>query len=170
MLNLQLVTFCKNRLGRVVGSGQCTALVEEGCATIGARHWSKESPASGDYVWGTYICALEIRDGRQNLDVSDDGKKPDGKPGADVRPGDIFQLRNATFRGSYGRGGIYTMTYPHHTSVVEKMSDDGRTCTVLEQNVGNRPFVIETDLKLGDLVSGWIRVYRPLPRASHSTP
>ena len=167
-LNERMVRFCREKLGKKVGSGQCSALADEALPAIGAERRLKDAPTSGDYVWGTLICRLEIQDGKQVFEVSDAGKSTDKRRRTNVRAGDIIQFRNAEFEGRSERG-IYRKTAPHHTAVIEQLSDDGSYCKILEQNWAGKLYVTENVLCLPDLTAGWLRVYRPIEKSSAPT-
>jgi hypothetical protein len=154
-LNARLVAFCRARLGQTVGSGECTDLIEQCMAAIGAHRRMPDYPNAGDYVWGAFVCSLEAVGGQH---VSHFGSTGDN---GRVVPGDIIQFRDARFEGAT-RNGTYWRSMDHHTAVVERVSDDGSYCQVLEQNADGKRYVLETTLTIPDLRRGWLRVYRPL--------
>ncbi len=167
-LNERMVRFCRERLGKRVGDGQCTALAADALAAAGAETHFKDAPASGDYVWGTLLCKLEVKDGKQSLEVSEAGKSLDKHRRTNVKAGDIIQFRDAEFHGRRGQS-IYHITTHHHTAVIQQVSEDGATCKVLEQNWGDKLYVTENVYTLPDLSAGWLRVYRPLEKSSAPT-
>ncbi len=164
-LNEKLIRYCRDKLGQTVGDGQCSSLALGGLMAGGGQFRFRESPSSGDYVWGSLVCRLEAANGKQDLEIGEAGKKPEGQKGADVKPGDIIQFRDVEFHGRTSRV-IFEMTYPHHTAVIESISPDGSTCKVFEQNVNGKPTVAITNLPLSSLTRGWLRVYRPVARSS----
>ena len=83
---------------------------------------------------------------------------------AKVRPGDIVQFRDTKFAGRRPGGGTYTMSFSHHTAVVQTVGAEGRVVNVLHQNYAGKKTVAETTLNLNDLQGGWLRFYRPQPR------
>jgi hypothetical protein len=153
-LNAQLVAFCKARLGQTVGRGECSDLAVQGLAAAGAYSRGRDYPNTGDYVWGTFVCSVEALNGQhvtQIGQVADNGR---------VLPGDVIQFRDAQFAGKTPNG-TYWINLPHHTAVVEHISEDGLYCQVLEQNSNGRRFVVESNLYIPDLRRGWLRCYRP---------
>ncbi len=155
-LNTRLLQFCKVRLGQTVGSGECADLVEQGIEAIGAHPRGADYPNSGDYVWGVLVCSVQAINGQHITEIGAAGDN--GK----VKPGDVIQFRDALFQGRIPHG-TYWVRLDHHTAVVEKVSDDGASCQVLEQNSNGRRYVIESTLNIPDLRAGWLRVYRPAP-------
>lgn len=79
-----------------------------------------------------------------------------------VRPGDIIQYRDAFFETRTERT-IRKMTAEHHTAIISWAGGDGSIWKIYEQKVNNDLRVRESVLPIGDLKSGWIRVYRALP-------
>ena len=73
-LNERMVRFCRYRLGKMVGSGQCADLTAMALPAIGAAAEFKDSPADGDYVWGALVSKLEVRNGRKIVEASSAGK------------------------------------------------------------------------------------------------
>jgi hypothetical protein len=79
---------------------------------------------------------------------------------AQVRGGDIIQMRNVLLEGRGPTGGTYWMQANHHTAVVESVNPARGTINVLHQNWGGGP--VQRDVfVLGDLKRGWMRIYRP---------
>jgi hypothetical protein len=158
MLNDKIVKFCKDRLGKKVGSGECFDLADLALKQAGAKPQSKfkDAPKAGDYVWGKLIYTLEIQD-----------KAPKETKVAkmEIQPGDVLQMRDAAFEGKDLRGfENYSTSYPHHTAVVVAVDKDSHVLTILEQNYGGKRTVLENPYRLSDLKAGWVRVYRPVPR------
>ena len=96
------------------------------------------------------------------------GKNMDRRGRIAAKAGDIIQFRDAVFEGRFGRGA-YRRICPHHTAVIEKVSEDGSYCKVLEQNASGKFYVVENVLRLSDLTGGWLRVYRPIGKRSTQT-
>lgn len=152
----KVVKFCKGHLGKKVGEGECANLAEAAFQDAGARPRTrfKEFPDRGDYVWGEFVYALEIKD---------DAKQETKAPKKSIQPGDVIQFRDAKFEGKKLRGfDNYHATYPHHTAVVLALKKEHNVITVLEQNVGGKRLVIESTYRLTDLKAGWLRIYRPV--------
>lgn len=147
-----IVKFCKDNVGKKVGRGECTDLVEEALKAAGAKPSAafKPSPGKDDYVWGSLVYVLEIKD---------DTRQEKKVPQLSVRPGDVIQFRNAKFQGKN-----YFVTCVHHTAVVLEVKEQDKVWIVLEQNVNGKKSVMERTYHLDDLKTGWIRVYRPLAK------
>ena len=168
-LNERVVRFCREKVGKQVGNGQCAMLIVEALRAAGAETRFKDSPGSGDYVWGAFVCKLEVKNGVQSLEVGEAGRARDKHRRTDVRAGDILQFRDAEFQGTEIRPeGRYTYraSRPHHTAVISHVSEDGASCKVLEQNYNGKLTVVESTIRLPDLTHGWLRVYRPLPKTA----
>jgi hypothetical protein len=148
----KVVKFCKDKLGEKVGDGECSSLAAAGVAQSGGRIWTafKDSPKQGDYVWGSLVYVVEMK-GDSPVETKD--------PKMSVKPGDIIQLRDVKFQGKN-----YFMTYAHHTSVVLDVNEEAKVLTVLEQNVNGKKIVMESKYHLNDLKTGWVRIYRPVPK------
>jgi hypothetical protein len=166
MLNQPIVGFCRARLGRRVGDGQCATLVTEAFKAAGARRFPPYG-RDADYVWGRFVYGLEMSGGLE----MEDGAIGTGR----VRPGDIVQFRNARFEGrrvnANGSWNSWTSQYPHHTAVVATVN--GRRWTVYHQNVGpsgkskdQKEIVQIGSINLNELASGWLKVYRPVSALS----
>jgi hypothetical protein len=156
--NDRVVKFCKDHVGEKVGGGQCSHLAEEALKHAKAKPRStfKEFPNAGDYVWGKLVYTLEIKD---------NSPKETKVPQISIQPGDIVQLRHATFKGEKLRGfENYDASYPQHTAVVLAVSKEGNLVTVLEQNINGKMVVLETPYRLTDLKTGWLRIYRPVSK------
>jgi hypothetical protein len=81
-------------------------------------------------------------------------------PAVKVQPGDILQYRDAAF----GNGSLVQ----HHTSVVVAVDSNGAPTEVFEQNIGTTGgprLVARHTIDLSTLKGGWVRIYRPTPRA-----
>jgi hypothetical protein len=148
-LNQKIVQFCEQHRGKQVGDGDCFDLAFHARKESGAARRPPDSPSKGDYVWGRLIVALE---------ATPTGLKIAGKL-KDIKPGDILQFRDTTFKGAK-----YRRSYRHHTAVAWRVLDNGRDVVVLHQNDGGRKFVTERNLQLDDLKEGWVRVYRSEPK------
>ena len=154
-LNARLVQFCRSYLGRKLGNGQCSELATLGLPAIGARlDFSQQ--------WGHQVYHFGASGGRQWIQLGEAGRTAKNWSQMDVRPGDIIQYENVRFE-KHWPGGYSFQSYPHHTSVIEQVSRDGRSYKVLEQNVNNTQFVLETTLYLPDLTEGVLHITRPMP-------
>ena len=86
----------------------------------------------------------------------------------EIRPGDVVVFRHAKFGGSSNRkfGGTKYVTEagrPEHTAIVYEWDGSKRKLKVFEQGREGRK-VIQASYKLGDLKSGDIDIFRPVPR------
>jgi hypothetical protein len=119
-LGEQVVGYARQRVGQVVGDGECFTLVDNALRNAGARSAADYGTVTpnADYVWGSAVAQ------------------------SDLRPGDVIQFRDYRYdrevETSHPDGSSETQTdsqeRPHHTAVVERVGADGAV-TVLEQNV-----------------------------------
>jgi hypothetical protein len=147
----KVLAFCQQRIGRRVGKGQCAHLSSEALKHLGPRRRPPDFPGKGDYVWGEMVAF--IRAGTGGIVGLEALSK--------VQPGDIVQLRNACFEGSWTNGGTYLLTTHHHTTVVERVRHESGVLHILHQNVKGVFGVTRGTHELRRLKSGWLRIYRP---------
>src|SRR5262249_41643399 len=76
-----------------------------------------------------------------------------------VIPGDVLQFKNAHFEHHNPNGSWYSNDFPQHTAIVSSVQ--GRTITMLNQNVNGNRTVQSTTINLDDLKSGSVQAYRP---------
>ena len=151
-LNAKLLAYAKSNIGKKIGDGECTTLVNTGYQAVGARRDPPFGP-NVDYIWGT-----AIRDRTK------------------VLPGDVIQFRDAVFKTQKKKGNtitIYTFRLPHHTAIVSEARNSGAAFVILNQNSGDSTMGAATDLKvkssfikMADLQAGgklWF--YRPIAAA-----
>lgn len=142
----KVVRFCKARVGKKVGNGQCSVLAWDALHAAGAEpRLYPDRPNKGNYVWGKQVYLLESGPG---------GPKATGQLRR-VRPGFVIQYHNVKFAD----GSVY----PHHTSVVSAVSAREKKLGVFQQNVTKSQIVVEDSHDLKGLKAGWIRIYRPVP-------
>src|SRR5215204_1043269 len=151
-LGEKVVAFCQEHKGQQVGDGECASLANQALQAAGAKGRGADSPAKGDYTWGTQIFSIEGQDTA--------APKAEGKS-FNIKPGDIIQLRDVKFKGRRP-GGTYSMTFPHHTAIVAGVEDGGQTVHIFHQNFGGKKVVMNATCKLADLKEGWLRFYRPV--------
>ena len=148
----QVLAFCRSNLDRKVGNGECSTLATQALASAKAAGMGKDAPGVGDYVWGKQMALIEAgRKGVAGLENL-----------ALLKPGDIVQFRNVRLEGSSHNGGKgrYWMAGAHHTAVVAEVDEGQAALKVIHQNWGAK--VVRQDVMyLGDLVKGWMRIYRP---------
>ena len=151
-LGEKIVAFCQDHKGEQVGDGECATLANQALKSAGAKTRGKDFPSKGDYTWGNQIFSTEAQ--------GESAAKTEGKP-FDIKPGDIIQLRDVTFKGRRP-GGTYSLTFGHHTAIVAGTEDAGQTIHVFQQNFGGKKTVMTATYKLNDLKEGWLRFYRPI--------
>lgn len=150
-----ILAYCRENLGRTIGTGQCaslatTALRNSGAAIRGGPDW----PAEGDYVWGDPVAFVQA--GFTGLKGTHDLAK--------VTAGDIVQFHDTSFSGyNHADGGVYRMEADHHTAVIESVDPARKTITVLHQNWNGKMTVRRQTLYLRGMTHGWLRFYRPVP-------
>ncbi|BCM89336.1 hypothetical protein IAD21_01182 [Abditibacteriota bacterium] len=155
-LNVSLVQFCRAYLGHKLGNGQCSELAMLGLPTVGAQ-------MDINNQWGAPVCNYSATGGKRYIQLGQAGSVRGNPRKVNVKPGDIIQYESVKFERRWN-GGYSFREYPHHTSVIEQVSRDGNTLKVLEQNVNNTQFVVETVLYLPDQTEGIMHITRPIPR------
>lgn len=114
-LGAQVVSFAEEKSGQRVGDGECFALADQALKKAGAKSAADFDTitAEADYKWGTQVSL------------------------ADVKPGDIVQMRNfeVTRREERADGAWKERSEkrPHHTAIVKSVDGNG-LLTVIEQN------------------------------------
>lgn len=151
-LGEKIVQFCKDRVGRAVGDGECGTLAQEALAAAGAKGLGKDHPGPGDYVWGELVFVVEVKDGKR---VREPAK-------VTAQPGDVIQYRDVRLPSTH-RGRSVEFLTPHHTAVVGEVKRNG-DLVVYEQNVGGTREVVRSTISPNGLKTGWLRVYRPVPK------
>jgi hypothetical protein len=76
-----------------------------------------------------------------------------------VIPGDVLQFKNAHFEHHNPNGSWYSNDFPQHTAIVSSVQ--GRSITMLNQNVNGNRTVQSSTINLDDLKSGSVQAYRP---------
>jgi hypothetical protein len=148
----KIVQFCKDRVGTSVGDGECGTLAQEALKAAGAAGLRKDDPGPGDYVWGEFVFLVEVKGGKRVREPAD----------AKAEPGDVIQYRDVMLPSTVnGRSALFLT--PHHTAVVGDVKKNG-DLVVYEQNVGGTKEVVRSTISPNGLRSGWIRVYRPVPK------
>ncbi len=155
-LNAALVRFCRSYLGQKLGNGQCSELAMLGLPAIGAQ-------MDLNNQWGTPVCTYAAAGGRRYIQIAPVGKTRGNSRKPNIKPGDLIQYENVKFERRWD-GGYSFHEYPHHTSVIEQVSRDGNTLKVLQQNVNNTQFIVETLVYLPDQTEGTMRITRPIAR------
>ena len=148
-LNQAVLSYCEAELGKQVGDGECGSLLLAALRSAGAQTRFPSSTA-GETVWGKPIVTVDIIHGRPQIE---------GHP-HEILPGDILQFSGARFVNS--RGVIWTLE--HHTAVVSKAVGDRRLLGTLQQNVAGKRTVQQVSMRMADMRTGRVVVYRPLAR------
>ena len=156
-LNSKVATFLAGKVGVRVGGGECAHAASEALRSSGAEFTNTDlgadSPAAGDYVWGTLVKSISVVN----------GKRTDSNPASKLLPGDIMQYRNTKF--------VYptsTATASQHTSVIATVNTAGSATFVYQQNLNGIRNVRRDSIDLTKLVSGYLRIYRPKTRINRS--
>lgn len=156
-LNSKVATFLAGKVGVRVGGGECAHAASEALRSAGAEFTNldlgPDSPAAGDYVWGTLVKSISIVN----------GKWTDSQPASKLLAGDIIQYRNTKF--------VYptsTSTATQHTSIVATVNTAGSATFVYEQNFNGIRSVRKNSIDLTKLASGYLRIYRPKPRVNRT--
>jgi hypothetical protein len=150
-LNETVLEFARDKIGQVIGDGECTALVTAAFREAGARRFPPFG-ADADFVWGERLDAVK-----------------------DAKPGDVLQFRDAVFKGRkmFRNGTIryWEYRYLHHTAIVAdvKKTKSGWVVTVLHQNVSNTDnpskAVRRDSLNMAELQPGGeVVAYRPVAK------
>ena len=148
-----LVTFLNGKLSTRLGGGDCAHMATEALRACGgefvAADLGADSPATGDYVWGTLLTTISWTN----------SARVDSTPTAAILPGDIIQFGINTKIG--------TATYSvRHTAVVQTVNTAtaSRPTAVFQQNFGGVRTVKTATIDVTKLTAGWIRIYRPKAR------
>lgn len=156
-LNSKVATFLAGKVGVRVGGGECAHAASEALRSSGAEFTNTDlgpdSPAAGDYVWGTLVKTISFVN----------GKWTDSSPTSKLLPGDVIQYRNTKF--------VYptsTVTASQHTSVVATVNTAGSATFVYQQNFNAIRSVTKDAIDLTKLVSGYLRIYRPKARVNRT--
>jgi hypothetical protein len=144
-----VVRYAVGHLGKKVGGGQCTDLVNAALNYAGAKEIEIRQASAHEIKRGWASDANEVYDWGQEV-------KP--LPARLYAPyaGQIIQFERCVFQKP---DGSRTFNMPHHTAIVG--SADGYTVTLLHQNAGGDGSVRLDTLDLNWLKSGHFRVYRP---------
>ena len=145
-----MVTFLNGKLNTRLGGGECAHMATEALRACGGEFYQPDigadSPATGDYVWGTLVTTISIVN----------KVRTDSTPTSACLSGDIIQ---------YGSGTkIGTASYARHTSVVQTVNTSNRPTAVFQQNFGSVRTVKVATIDVTKLTAGWIRIYRPNAR------
>ena len=146
-----MVTFLNGKLSTRLGGGECAHMATEALRACGGEFYAPDigadSPATGDYVWGTLVTTISFST-----------VWTDSTPTAACLPGDVIQFGAGTKIG--------TATYTsRHTAVVQTVNTTkNRPTAVYQQNFGSVRTVKSATIDVTKLTAGWIRIYRPIAR------
>src|SRR5262249_19147986 len=76
-----------------------------------------------------------------------------------LQPGDLLQFEGVKFEHHNADGSWYSSSYPHHSAIVESVQ--GRTITLLNQNVNGNRTVQRSIINLDDQKGGTITAFEP---------
>ena len=152
--NAKVAEFARSKIGETVGTGDCATLIQAALREAGAKVLLSPA-ADGEYLWGEPLKSVK-----------------------DVRPGDIAQFENVTFRGKrriIGNNGapaliLTKLSFPHHSAIVTKVGPKAKTITLHHQNAAGpdgQPVKIVTEqtLTMSELQKGGsLKFYRPVAR------
>jgi len=141
----RMVSYLESHLGQRVGGGECAHLAVEALRASGGK-FNRLTSTTLDYNWGTLLTRVTGYANRAVYSV----------PTAKFLPGDVIQYTNARFRD-----GTWAT---HHTAIVASVDGNGRVTAVYQQNFNGVRAVTLQSLDLSQLVSGYVKVYRPQTR------
>ncbi|MBM4075019.1 MAG: hypothetical protein FJ267_05175, partial [Planctomycetes bacterium] len=120
-----ITTFLDGNIGKRVGGGECAHLATEALRVGGGEFVSSDlgadSPAAGDYVWGTLVTVISFSN----------KQRTDSNPTNLAQPGDIIQYYAATF--TYSKTSV-VKTATRHTSLIRAVNSTGRPTSIYQQN------------------------------------
>jgi myosin tail region-interacting protein MTI1 len=143
----QIVSLAQSKLGAIVGDGTPLAFVSDIFSRL-----DNCLPSVGARAHGATIYDNLGNSSTRQFD--------------EIRPGDIVVFRSAVFQAHSGlRGKVTTeVGKPDHVAVVQEWNGVKKKLKVLEQRRDNRK-VSPNSYKMGDLRSGELHVFRPMPRS-----
>ena len=142
-LNRAVLNFSANSIGHGFPPGECTDFVSAALAGAHARGFS-DPRHDGNYVWGNLITT--VTSASASL--------------ASVRPGDIIQMRNVSFRWTVPNGWR-SSTFGHHTAVVSAIAADGHSLCIYQQNAPIGSKVNQSYYPVYGMQDGTMWIYRP---------
>jgi len=143
----QIINLATSKMGTSVGDGSALAFIRELFSKL-----DNCLPSAGPRSHGATIYSNFGNSSTSQFD--------------EIRPGDIVAFRNAVFQAHGGlRGKITTeVGKPDHVAVVQEWNGSKKKLKVLEQGRESKK-VSHTSYKIGDLKSGEVHVFRPMPRS-----
>ena len=143
----QIVALAKSRLGSSVGDGSPIAFIQEIFGKL-----ENCLPSAGARSHGALVYSNIGNSSTRQFD--------------EIRPGDVVAFRNSIFQAHAGiRGKIVTeVGKPDHVAVITEWNGIKKKLKVLEQRQDSKR-VAHSSYKIGDLKSGEVHVFRPMPRS-----
>jgi myosin tail region-interacting protein MTI1 len=143
----QVVALAQARLGASVGDGSSLAFIQEIFSKL-----ENCLPSAGARSHGALVYSNFGNSSTRQFD--------------EIRPGDVVAFRNATFQAHGGlRGKVITeVGKPDHVAVIHEWNGSKKKLKVLEQRQETRR-VAQNSYKIGDLKSGEVHIFRPMPRS-----
>ncbi len=158
-VNLRITNYCRTNLGQRVGDGTNTSFMAAVSTAATIERSFVDAPREGDKVWGTYIEKISIAAGKYCLALQAGAMRGSHQLGAFLAPGDVLEFDGVRFMDQYGN----SVDYPqHYTTIISKVSPNGRYCRVYEQGGPAGGSVILATLFLPSLNAGSIRAYKPV--------
>ncbi|KAI9789565.1 MAG: hypothetical protein M1816_005972 [Peltula sp. TS41687] len=151
----EIVRWCRERLGTRVGDGECWTLAHDALEAVAAKCKSRgQEPVMTSQGRVHGVCIYVHR-------MPSPGSALDGLELAQVAPGDILELRKATFHTQRTPFEFFRSETNKHTAVITGVANG--VLTVLQQNVlPARENVAEGRYDLRDMIKGEMRIYRPV--------
>jgi myosin tail region-interacting protein MTI1 len=143
----RVVALAQTRVGTSVGDGSPLALVHDVFGKLGDC-----LPSAGVRSHGALVFSNFGNSSTRQFD--------------EIRAGDVVAFRNAIFQVHGGLRGKSTVEVgkPDHVAIVQEWNGSKRKLKVLEQRQDIKR-VVSSGYRLGDLRSGEVHVFRPMPRS-----
>jgi len=143
----QVVALAQMKVGASVGDGSALALVHDVFSKL-----ENCLPSAGVRSHGALVFSNFGNSSTRQFD--------------EIRPGDVVAFRNAIFQVHGGLRGKSTLEVgkPDHVAIIQEWNGSKRKLKVLEQRQDNKR-VSSNAYRLGDLRSGEVHVFRPMPRS-----
>lgn len=142
----QIVSSAEIRLGSTIGDGTAISLISDILGEVDGC-----LPSVGMHVHGALVYSNM---GNSSTTQSDE-----------IRSGDIVTFHNAIFQAHGGLRGktVTEVGKPDHVAIVQEWNGSKKKLKVFEQRPEQRR-VSHNSYKIGDLKSGEVQVFRPMPR------
>jgi myosin tail region-interacting protein MTI1 len=146
-IGFQIIAISQAKLGICVGDGTSLALINEVYSKLDGC-----LPSAGVRSHGALVYSNIGNSSTTQFD--------------EIRPGDVVAFRSAVFQVHGGLRGKTTTEVgkPDHVAVVQEWNGIKKKLKVLEQRREHKK-VAHNSYKIGDLKSGEVHVFRPMPRS-----